>query len=53
MDSEQRSEWYRVAREVPLSGKHASHIAARLTDDEVDEVEKLEGLWRKDAGEER
>lgn len=41
MDSEQRSEWYRVAREVPLSGRHASHIAARLTDDEADEVEEL------------
>lgn len=50
MDSEQRSEWYRVAKEVPLSGRQASHIAARLTDDEV---EDLEGLWGKDAGEER
>lgn len=47
MDSEQRSEWYRIAREVPSSIRHASHIAARLTDDESEEARELKSLWNK------
>lgn len=48
MDAGQRTEWYRIAREVPLSTRHASHIAARLTDDESEEVRRLESLWKED-----
>lgn len=50
MDAEQRSEWYRIAREVPLSTRHASHIAGRLTDDESRERSELEELWSRDSG---
>ena len=45
MDAERRSQWYRVAEEIPLSGRHASHIAARLTDDEEEEVQRLDEMW--------
>lgn len=41
MDSEQRSEWYRIAKEIPLSTRHASHIAGKITDDESEEVLEL------------
>lgn len=51
MDEGQRTEWYRIARKVPLSARHASHIAARITDDSLEESRELETLWGSDTGE--
>lgn len=49
MDQEQRSEWYRIALEIPLSARHASHITGRLINDQLKETRELGEMWGRDA----
>lgn len=42
MDTEERSRWYEVAREIPLSYSHAGHIIEEIEDSQhvADEIER-------------